>query len=60
MHWFAEAQATPLMVVIGVKSRAVALADVMRRVDPVAKSTRVSASIKEPSRMARVHEFIPT
>jgi hypothetical protein len=48
------------MVVIGAKPRAVALADVMRRVAFVAKPTRVSASIKQPSPRARVHEFIPT
>jgi hypothetical protein len=58
MHWRAEAQATPLKVVMGVKSRAFALADVMKRAEPVAKPTRTSASIKEPVRMARVQVFI--
>jgi hypothetical protein len=37
-----------------------ALADVMKRVDPVAQPTTVSASIKEPIGMARVHELIIT
>jgi hypothetical protein len=63
MQWRAEAQATPLKVVIGAKSRAMALADDiddMKRVDPVARSTRVSASINEPIRTARVHLFVIT
>ncbi|MGH9080477.1 MAG: hypothetical protein ACRDYE_10470 [Acidimicrobiales bacterium] len=59
VQWLAEAQATPLKVVIGMKSWAIALAEVvMRRADPVAVLTIVSASIKERIRIARVHEFI--
>ena len=61
MHWLGEAQATPLKVVIGMNSCAEALADVvMKRADPVANPTRVIASIKEPIRVARLHEFITT
>ena len=58
-HWLGEAQATPLKMVMGMNSWAVALAEVvMKRVDPVAKPSRVSARIKEPIRMARVELII--
>jgi hypothetical protein len=60
MHWRAEAQATPLKVVIGVKSRAMAPADVTKRVAPDARSTRVIASVNKPIRTARVRLFIIT
>jgi hypothetical protein len=61
MHWRAEAQATPLKMVIGMNSRGIVVAEVVvARADPVARLTRVSASIKEPTRMARVPEFIMT
>ena len=53
-HWLAEAQAAPLKVVIGMKSRAVALAEVaMNEADSVGKPTKVSASTKDPIRPAR-------
>jgi hypothetical protein len=58
MHRLEEAHATPLKVAIAVKSRAMAPAGVMKRVDPEAKPTRFSASIKEQIRMTRVHVFI--
>jgi hypothetical protein len=58
MHWLAEAQATPLKVVIGVKSCAVAPAEVvMTRVGPVATPNRVSTNIKDPIRSARVQQL---
>jgi hypothetical protein len=61
MHWLAEAQATPLKVVIGMNSRVIALAEgVVKRADPVAKPTTVSASITWQIRTARVNEFVIT
>jgi hypothetical protein len=56
MHWPAEVQATPLKVVIGMN--VMALADVMKKSDPVAMPTRVSTSIEDLLRMARKHEFV--
>jgi hypothetical protein len=58
MHCPAEAQATPLKVAIGAKSRVMALAGVTKRADPVARLTRVKASIKEPIRAARANGLI--
>jgi hypothetical protein len=61
MHWCAEAQATPLKVVIGVNSRVAALAEVVREMaDPVARPTRVSTSTTEPVRLARAEKMAIT
>ena len=54
MHLLAEAQATPLKMVIGEDSLEMALADVVKKgADPAAKPTKVSVSIKDPRRTGR-------